>query len=80
MTVIAFRGTTVNKARAVLAQYSGSYATPDPARLLADSTMDAIYICTQHASHAPLSVHALAASKAVFAGGQWPSCNKTVYT
>src|SRR5690349_20948105 len=45
--------------------YGAEYATVDPAQLISDPRIDAIYILTQHDSHAELCVRAAAAGKHV---------------
>ena len=42
------------------------YATDDPQKLIDDDTIDAIYICTRHDSHAPLAIAAANAGKHIF--------------
>jgi len=53
-------------ANALLDEFGGQYATDDPARLMADDSLDAIYICTHHDSHAPLAIAAAEAGKHIF--------------
>lgn len=50
-------------AQAALDEFGGRYATADPQRLLRDDGIDAVYICTQHDSHAPLAIAAAEAGK-----------------
>ncbi len=50
-------------ARAFLQEFGGEYATTDPERILRDSRIDAVYICTRHDSHAPLAIAAAQAGK-----------------
>lgn len=47
----------------LLRDFGGSYATPDSARVINDNTIDAIYICTRHDSHARLAMAAAQAGK-----------------
>jgi predicted dehydrogenase len=50
-------------AETMLHKFGGSYATSDNARVLEDTSIDAVYICTRHDSHAPLAVAAAQAGK-----------------
>jgi predicted dehydrogenase len=47
-------------------KYGATYATADPARIWADRDIDAVWICTQHHTHAPLAEAAAAAGKDFF--------------
>ncbi len=47
-------------------KYGASYATSEVARLWADPEIDAVWICTQHDTHAPLAEAAAAAGKNFF--------------
>jgi predicted dehydrogenase len=53
-------------ARGALEQFGGDYATTDVQKLLSDPAVDAVYICTQHDSHAALSIAAARAGKHIF--------------
>ena len=46
--------------------YGAGYATGDVARIWADREIDAVWICTQHNTHAPLAEAAAAAGKHFF--------------
>lgn len=46
-----------------LKDFGGEYAVCDPMRLIADKSIDAVYICTLHDSHAPLAIAAAHAGK-----------------
>lgn len=50
-------------AREALDQFGGDYATTDVGKMLSDDRIDAVYICTQHDSHAPLAIAAAKAGK-----------------
>jgi predicted dehydrogenase len=50
-------------ANARLDEFGGDYATTDVDRVLNDDSIDAIYICTQHDSHASLAIAAAKAGK-----------------
>jgi len=65
MSMVAFCDRLPERAESFLDEFGGAYATDDPARLLADKSLDAIYVCTHHDTHAQLCVEALEASKAV---------------
>ncbi len=47
-------------------KFGAGYATADVARLWADPEIDAVWICTQHHTHAPLAEAAAAAGKNFF--------------
>jgi predicted dehydrogenase len=53
------------KARGLAARYGIGRTSTDAAELFADDSVDAVSICTDHASHAPLAEAALAAGKHV---------------
>lgn len=48
------------------AKYGAGYATGDVAKIWADKDIDAVWICTQHHTHAPLAEAAAAAGKNFF--------------
>ncbi|MCB1103956.1 MAG: Gfo/Idh/MocA family oxidoreductase [Opitutaceae bacterium] len=54
------------RAAAFAAKYGAGYATTDVARVLADPAIDAVWISTQHHTHAPLAEQAAAAGKHFF--------------
>lgn len=60
---LAYADTNRSAAQAFLNDFGGEYATDDPARLLADERIEAVYICTRHDSHAPLAIAAARAGK-----------------
>lgn len=47
-------------------KFGAGYATTDVARIWADRDIDAVWICTQHHTHAPLAEAAAAAGKSFF--------------
>ena len=47
-------------------KYGASYATGEVAKIWADRDIDAVWICTQHHTHAPLAEEAAAAGKHFF--------------
>lgn len=61
----AYADTSQEAAQACLDKYGGEYATTNPKRLLDDESISAIYICTRHDSHAPLTIAAARAGKHV---------------
>lgn len=63
---VAYADLREEAAQATLERFGGEYATTDTERLIADPQLDAIYICTQHDSHAPLSLAAARAGKHIF--------------
>ncbi|QYM80315.1 Gfo/Idh/MocA family oxidoreductase [Horticoccus luteus] len=54
------------RAEAFRTRFGAEYATSDVARIWADAAIDAVWICTQHDTHAPLAEAAAAAGKAFF--------------
>lgn len=65
MKMVAFCDVALDRAQALADQFDGEYATTDVDRLLQDDSLDAIYVCTQHDSHAELCVRAARAGKHV---------------
>ncbi|WP_167859674.1 Gfo/Idh/MocA family protein [Paenibacillus cymbidii] len=65
MEVAAYADVAPGQAEALLRQFGGSYATDDPERIFQDATIDAVYVATQHDSHADLCIRALEAGKHV---------------
>jgi predicted dehydrogenase len=63
---VAYADVREEAARAAREQFDGEYATSDSERLFTDPQIDAVYICTQHDSHAPLSLAAARAGKHIF--------------
>ena len=55
-----------NSADACLHKFGGAYATTEAHRILEDTNIDAVYICTRHDSHAALAVAAARAGKHIF--------------
>lgn len=60
---IAYCDVAPEAAEAKLKTFGGDYATTDVDRVLSDKRIDAVYICTQHDSHAPLAIRAANAGK-----------------
>jgi len=56
----------VERAEAFAQTYQADYATDDVRRLWADPEIEAVWICTQHHTHAPLAEAAAAAGKHIF--------------
>ncbi|MFI5357039.1 MAG: Gfo/Idh/MocA family protein [Opitutales bacterium] len=54
------------RATAFAQQFGAGYATADVGRIWSDPEIDAVWICTQHHTHAPLAEAAAAAGKAFF--------------
>ena len=65
MDMVAFCDVDLERAQAFEAQYGGQRATDDPDDLFLDETLDAVYICTWHDSHADLCIRAAEAGKHV---------------
>lgn len=60
---VAYADVNEDAAKAKLSEFGGEYATTDVDRVLADDSIDAVYICTRHDSHAPLAIAAAQAGK-----------------
>ncbi|MHB0878263.1 MAG: Gfo/Idh/MocA family protein [Anaerolineae bacterium] len=65
MKMVAFCDVVGEKAEVLRGTAGGDYATTEPRRLFEDASLSAIYVCTQHDSHAQLCIEALEAGKAV---------------
>lgn len=61
----AFCDVVEEKARALCARYGGDYATDDAGRVLSDDSLDTVYICTHHDTHADYCIRAAEAGKNV---------------
>jgi predicted dehydrogenase len=59
----AYADIAESNAKAALEKFGGDYATSNIERVLRDPDIDAVYICTQHDSHAPLAITAARAGK-----------------
>jgi predicted dehydrogenase len=60
---VAYADVNEAAAHSCLQSFGGEYATTEAARLFNDKTIDAVYICTRHDSHAPLAIAAARAGK-----------------
>jgi predicted dehydrogenase len=60
---VAYADVSEAASKACLDEFGGEYATTDVERLWKDDSLDAVYICTRHDSHAPLSIAAARAGK-----------------
>ena len=60
---VAYMDAQLDAAKDKLARYGGRYATDDVSKILGDDSIDAVYICTRHDSHAPLAIAAANAGK-----------------
>lgn len=56
----------LERAEAFAAKYGAGYATREVARVFDDPQIDAVWVCTQHHTHAPLAEQAAAAGKNFF--------------
>jgi predicted dehydrogenase len=65
MKMVAFGDIIGEKAEEFAAKYGGEYGTTDTQHIIEDPRIDAIYICTQHDSHADLCIRSLDAGKHV---------------
>lgn len=61
----AFCDVLEEKARVLCARYRGDYATDDAGRILSDDSLDTVYICTHHDTHADYCIRAAEAGKNV---------------
>ncbi len=61
----AFCDVVEEKARTLCARYGGDYATGDAGRVLSDDSLDTVYICTHHDTHADYCIRAAEAGKNV---------------
>lgn len=60
---VAFVDQNLCAAQGFQAEYRGDYATTDAGQVFADKSIDAVYICTRHDSHAPLAIRAAQCGK-----------------
>lgn len=65
ISMAAYCDVAEENARKLHAQFGGDYATTDPERIFRDDSIHAVYITTQHDSHADLTIRALEAGKHV---------------
>jgi predicted dehydrogenase len=63
--IAAFCDVVESRAQEYRQTYGGDYATTDPHRVIADPSIQAVYVLTQHDSHADLCVEAARAGKHV---------------
>ncbi|HWL52878.1 MAG TPA: Gfo/Idh/MocA family oxidoreductase [Chthoniobacteraceae bacterium] len=63
---LAYADVKSDRAKALLSRFGGEYYTCDVERVLSDPRIDAVYICTQHDSHAPLAIAAAGVGKHIF--------------
>jgi len=61
--MVAFADVNLAAAEATASKFGGEYATSDVNRLLNDPSINAVYICTRHDSHATLAIAAAKAGK-----------------
>jgi len=54
------------KAKKTCADFKADYYTTDLNRVLKDPEVDAVYVCTHHDTHAPMSIRAAEAGKHIF--------------
>src|SRR5205823_10458976 len=62
---VAYCDVMMDRAAIFLQKYGGSYATDDAERIFRDDSVDVVYICTLHDTHAPLAIRACEAGKNV---------------
>lgn len=65
MRVAAYCDVVEASAQARLREFGGDYATTDAERIMKDPTIDAVYVTTQHDTHAEYCIRALEAGKHV---------------
>lgn len=61
--LVACSDANLEAAQNLAAEYDCEYSTTDPASIFGDNSLQAVYICTQHNSHAPLAIAAARAGK-----------------
>ncbi len=61
--MLAFCDVAEEKAQALCARYGGTYATVDANRIFSDASLDVVYICTHHDTHADFCIRAAEAGK-----------------
>ena len=59
----AFGDTRQEAAERLRQEFQGDYATDDPGRIFEDDSIKAVYVCTQHDSHADLCIRSAQAGK-----------------
>ena len=72
MDMVAFCDVNLERARAFKAQYGGQHAGDDPDDLFRDETLDAIYICTWHDTHADLCTAPPRPANTLWLRSPWP--------
>lgn len=63
MTMVAFCDVMAAQAQKLAAEFGGEYATTDVARVFADPSIQVVYICTHHDTHADFCIRAARAGK-----------------
>ncbi len=61
--LVAYADVAEEAAATALRTFGGEYSTTDSGRVLGDRSIDAVYICTRHDSHASLAIAAAKAGK-----------------
>ncbi len=61
--LVAYADVNEASAQSCRESFGGDYATTDSNKLFEDKTVDVVYICTRHDSHAPLAIAAARAGK-----------------
>ena len=56
--MVAFCDVVEERAREFRSEYDGEYSTADPGRIYEDDSIDAVYVCTRHDSHAEHCIRA----------------------
>lgn len=65
LDMVAYCDVFEEKAKQLLGQFGGDYAVSDPEKIFSDPSIDAVYVTTQHDSHAEYCIRALEAGKHV---------------
>ena len=65
ISMVAYCDVDAARAQRTLDVYGGRYATTDVARIFADDSIQVVYICTQHDTHAEFCIRAARAGKHV---------------
>ena len=63
LSIRAYCDVDISRAKGMMQQYGGNYATDQAKQIFQDDGIDAVYICTHHDSHTSLAIKACNAGK-----------------
>lgn len=63
MAMVAFCDVDGGRAESFCQEFDGEYATADPERIMTDESIQVVYICTHHDTHAEFAIRAAEAGK-----------------